>query len=99
MSPGGSTIAVELTSPLEWGRRRARGGFGIRSRGPRIHNVSDCPVGNPYLCSLTDDLFDFGSMVDTVTSIVRVLAFTGATLLPWIVTGLFLGLIGALLCW
>jgi hypothetical protein len=65
--------------------------------GPDIGSqTADCPAGGGGFCSTMLDVLSLGSLVDAVTSVIRSLALTGLTLLPWVAATLILTAIGVL---
>jgi len=61
---------------------------------PDIQSETRCAVGGGVMCSLMNNVMRFGSLVDAVTSVIRSLALTGLTLLPWLAATLALATIG-----
>jgi hypothetical protein len=60
---------------------------------PDVRSGTRCAVGTGFLCSL-NDLMGLGSLVDAVTAVIRSLALTGLTLLPWLAATTALAAIG-----
>lgn len=63
---------------------------------PSVENPAPCPGAASTLCALTTDVSVTDSLAEAVASIIRALAFTGFTLLPWLAASFLLALAGAL---
>jgi hypothetical protein len=61
---------------------------------PDVQSETSCAVGAGFMCSLMNEVMGLGSLVDAVTAVIRSLALTGLTLLPWLAVTLALATIG-----
>jgi type IV secretory pathway TrbD component len=64
--------------------------------GSQVEQPGPCPDTDSLLCALTIGVSGVGSLVKSVASVIRYLAFTGFAVLPWLAASFMLAIAGAL---